>query len=57
MRIVPKKYQRLYTKAINKRSRKAAVRSFCLECAGFSEKEVQNCTDGDCPLYKYRLSG
>jgi len=56
-RNIPKKYKRLYNKAVTGRSRKAAIRSFCLECTGYSPKETENCTDKACPLYKYRLIG
>jgi len=56
-RDIPKKYRKLYQKAVSGRSRKAAIRSFCLECVGYIEKEVPICTDGACPLYKYRLKG
>jgi len=56
-REIPKKYRGLYNKAIKKRSRKAAIRSFCLECVGYSEKEVLECADSGCPLHKYRGSG
>ena len=56
-RLVPKKYQKLYEKAISGRSRKAAIRSFCIECVGYFEKEVRACTDPECPLYLYRLYG
>lgn len=57
MRIVPKKYRGLYSKAVNKTSRKAAIRSFCLECLCYQEKEVINCTDTNCPLWRYREHG
>lgn len=35
-----------------------AIRAFCLECVGFSAKEVEDCSsyEGyDCPLFKFRL--
>ena len=57
MRKIPKKYNSMYNKALAKKSRKAAIRSFCLECVGYSEKEVKVCTDDGCPLYRYRLNG
>jgi len=56
-RYVPEKYKIMYEKAINKKSRKSAIRSFCLECVSYSEHEVRLCTDKSCPLYSYRLSG
>lgn len=56
-RDVPKKYKKLYEKAISGRSRKAAIRSQCIECVGYQEKEVTLCTDKGCPLYLYREHG
>jgi len=55
MRNVPKKYIGLYNK--RNTSRKAAIRSFCLECMGYKTVEVKNCTDPGCPLYHWRLKG
>ena len=54
---VPPKYRALYRKAWDRRSRKSAVRGFCLECCGWNENEVRLCTAPACPLYEYRLSG
>jgi len=31
-----------------------AIKSFCFECAGDSNKEVTLCTVFDCPLWEYR---
>lgn len=56
-RIVPKKYKSLYNKGIQGKSRKAAIRSFCLECVGYFSSEVENCGDTSCPLYNYRKNG
>ena len=55
IREIPKKFQELYDKRT--KSRKAAVRSFCLECCGYDADEVRKCTDKDCPLYLYRIKG
>ena len=55
-RNIPKKYIKLYNKGI-KTSRKAAIRSFCLECMGYLEQEVILCPDTTCPLYKWRETG
>jgi len=54
-RNIPKKYQSMYKR--RKKSRKAAIRSFCLECVGYSENEVKLCTDEACPLFKWRVHG
>ena len=56
-RLIPKKYKKLYEKAVSGRSRKAAIRSQCLECVGYFPKEITLCTDKGCPLYLYRESG
>lgn len=55
IRLIPKKYRKIYNR--RKTSRKAAIRSQCLDCCAYSEKEVQICSDKECPLYKWRLSG
>lgn len=57
MREVPKKYKKLYEKAVSGKSRKAAIRSQCLECTGYNPSEILLCTDIWCPLYKYRANG
>lgn len=54
---IPRKYKKAYLKAMNSRSRKAAIRAFCLECCYYQEKEVRECTDKGCSLYKYRETG
>jgi len=54
-RDVPKKYTGLYDKC--KKSRKAAIRSFCVECVGYVSFEVIKCTDKGCPLYSWRKTG
>lgn len=52
---VPKKYIGLYS--CRQKSRKAAIRVFCLRCVGYDDKEVENCTDLGCTLYCWRLKG
>lgn len=32
-----------------------AIRARCLDCSGFSVKEVRDCTHDDCPLHQYRF--
>jgi len=54
---IPPAHRDRYRRAISGRSRKAAVRAFCLECVGWSAKEVRLCVTKGCPLYKYRLKG
>lgn len=36
-------------------NRRAAIRARCLDCSGFSKREVRECEFTDCPLYPYRL--
>jgi len=33
---------------------RSAIKAFCLECLGFDEAEIRNCTAPACPLYEYR---
>jgi len=54
---IPPTYRGIYRRAICGSSRKAAIRAFCLECVGWSPKEVRLCVTQGCPLYKYRLKG
>jgi len=50
-----REYEKLKERALKGRSRKAAIKAFCLECCGFNRKEVELCQSPDCPLYPYRL--
>jgi len=54
---VGKKHPKLAKKALYANSAKAAIRLFCLHCVGDSAKDVKNCTDIECPLWRYRLGG
>ena len=51
---VPTKYAAIYRRAMTGKSRKAAIRSFCLSCVAWSEAEVRRCTSHTCPLFPYR---
>jgi len=31
-----------------------AIKLFCIECMGFQQQEVKNCTSKLCPLFKYK---
>ena len=44
-RDIPPKYRAMYKRAMSGKSRKAAMRIFCLECVYYSEMEVSLCTD------------
>ena len=39
---------------IEKGSRAAAAKLFCLQCVGFETKEVRECTSKECPMYLFR---
>lgn len=54
-RDIPKKFQALYRKALTGKSRRAAIRSFCLECVGYQQAEVDRCPAIACPLHPFRL--
>lgn len=54
---VPARYQPLYRQAMGGKSRKAAIRCFCLECVGWNEAEARLCTAPTCPLYPYLRRG
>ena len=43
-----------YKKAVAKKSMRAALNSFCLECVGYQREEIKVCTDKACPLWAYR---
>jgi len=43
-----------YAKMMIGGSRADAVRWHCLECCGFSPKEVRECVDASCALWKFR---
>jgi len=53
----PAKYRGLSRMAWGRKSRKKAIRGFCLECVGYMPSEVRLCTSPDCLLYEYRLEG
>jgi len=57
---MPRKYRRLYDRAVKGRSLRACINSQCLECVMWQSKEVTLCTDLACPLWAvrpYRNSG
>ncbi len=45
---------RLNKLAITRFNRRKSIRKKCLDCSGFSPKEVTNCKFKDCALYPYR---
>jgi len=51
---IPESQQRIYQKAVQRKSMAAAVKSFCYECMGYQREEVKVCSDLGCPLWAYR---
>jgi len=51
---IPRRYRGIYIRAINGRSRAAAIHAQCLECMGWQPAEAQRCTCPACALYPYR---
>lgn len=52
---VPVKYRPMRQRALTGKSRRAAIRLFCLQCTGWSEAAVKTCPATGCPLHSYRL--
>ena len=50
------KWRKLFARAWNG-SRKAAIRSHCLECSGFSPQVVRQCNNSACALFEFRRKG
>ncbi len=51
---MPQIHRSNYDKAVQRKSMKAAVKAFCLECVCWQKEEVRLCTSLACPLYPYR---
>jgi len=51
---IPKIHRKIYDRAMQGKSLKSAVKSFCLECVCWQKEEVRLCTSLACPLYPYR---
>jgi len=51
---IPEIYKAHYDKAMAKKGRSHAVKSFCLECMGWQRTEIKSCTSPQCPLFRYR---
>jgi len=57
---IPRKYRRLYDRAISGKSLRASINAQCLECCQWLSKEIVLCSDFGCPLFAvrpYRNSG
>lgn len=55
LKTIPVRYRKMYRMALERRSRRFAVRVFCLECNGWSSVDVRRCVSSGCPLYLYRF--
>jgi hypothetical protein len=51
---MPKSYRANYDSAMTGKSRRAAIKAFCLECVCWQVEEVRCCTDLGCSLYSVR---
>jgi len=51
---IPARQRAIFRRAWTGKSRKAAIRAFCLECMGYQSAEINRCTGATCPLYPYR---
>ncbi|MHC4130486.1 MAG: hypothetical protein ACYSSP_03540 [Planctomycetota bacterium] len=51
---MPKVYRSNYDQAMTGRSRRAAIKAFCLECVCWHKEEVRLCSSPACPLFPYR---
>jgi hypothetical protein len=51
---IPKKYRKIYKKAVETNSKPEAIKAFCLECVCWQKNEIINCSCLACPLYGLR---
>jgi hypothetical protein len=51
---MPSNCRGIYDRAMSGKSRKAAMKVFCLQCVGYVRTEVTKCTSPQCPLFPYR---
>jgi hypothetical protein len=51
---MPSSCRGIYDRAMGGKSRKAAIKSFCLQCVGYVRMEITKCTSPQCPLFHYR---
>lgn len=49
---VPKLYEGIFERA--EKSRASAIKANCLQCVGFTRKDVTECSDRTCPLWTWR---
>ena len=51
---IPKKYRKIYKRAVETNDKTAAIEAFCLECVCWQKSEVIKCCCLACPLYGLR---
>jgi len=51
---IPRKYRRLYDRAVSGKSLRASINTQCLECCDWISSEVYLCSDLGCPLFAVR---
>ncbi len=51
---IPPRQCSIFLRAWGGKSRKTAIRAFCLNCVGYESAEVNRCTAPACPLYEFR---
>ncbi len=54
IRNIPRRYRGIYRQAAFQKSRKSAMRIGCLQCVGWSEREVRDCTSIECISFLFR---
>lgn len=54
MEKIPQIYQANYKKAIDGKSKAAAVKAKCLDCCCWQRTEIADCLVDTCPLWPYR---
>ena len=52
--LMPTSFRNVYKKAIESRSKAAAIKAFCAECCGYDRTAVKECTGMECPLWTHR---
>ena len=54
VKLIPKAYRKTFEAAYAGKSRVAAVKAKCLECAVFDKKVIKDCDSACCPLVPFR---
>ena len=53
----PERFRRMYVEAVTCNRRQLAIRTFCVQCTGWTPSETRECTGCGCPLWPYRMGG